>query len=264
MPGATRACVPVSGLSSQPLACVLSSELHLLQVISALDIRSSLSWLWSPCCVILLGCLLLSLLLSLCVTLAVVPVSAPDWLWPLCAPVTTRGQGPAWCVVSTCPVGAVTTSGVHTATSHCHSHTGREGGQSLQTTFSYFENHNVNIWKKDKTKYAAYIQQTHSRSSSILLFCTGVHGWLAAWYDVQVYSNRYRLYSHYLSQVCDGWGPSPDIGVTHYYYGQGGWPGWGPGQATLHWLVLSWPRSALWSHTRLSAPIMGCQLLNDL
>ena len=42
---------------------------------------------------------------------------------------------------------------------------------------------------------------------------------------------------HYLSQVCDGWGPSPDIGVTHYYYGQGAWArqhftGWcchGPG-----------------------------------
>ena len=262
MPGATRACVPVSGLSSQPLACVLSSELHLLQVISALDTRSSLSWLWSPCCVILIGCLLLSLLLSLCVTLAVVPVSAPDWLWPLCAPVTTRGQGPAcWCLpvqwgqsrhrVYTQPLATVTLTQAERVVSPCKLHS-----RILKII--------TLISEKDKTKYAAYIKQTHSRSSSIWLFCTGVHGWLAAWYDVQVYSNRYRLYSHYLSQVCDGWGPSPDIGVTHYYYGQGGWPGWGPGQATLHWLVLSWPRSALWSHTRLSAPIMGCQLLNDL
>ena len=68
---------------------------------------------------------------------------------------------------------------------------------------------------------------------------------------------------HYLSQVCDGWGPSPDIGVTvlHIII-MGREPS--QGQATLHWLVLSWPQSGLWSHTRLSAPIMGCQLLNDL
>ena len=196
------------------------------------------------------------------------------WLWSLCRPLTdcghcvppsppaARAQPGVWCLpvqwgqsrhrVYTQPLATVTLTQAERVVSPCKLHS-----RILKII--------TLISEKDKTKYAAYIKQTHSRSSSsILLFCTGVHGWLAAWYDVQVYSNRYRLYSHYLSQVCDGWGPSPDIGVTHYYYGQGGWPGWGPGQATLHWLVLSWPRSGLWSHTRLSAPIMGCQLLNDL
>ena len=249
MPGATRACVPVSALSHWPVFPVQSSL--------AAGHLSSWYWVITLLTLVTVLCYLVRMPNVILVVVSVCHCGPCVGPWLTVATVCPRHHprpGPS--LVSGVYLSSAGSQGVHTATSHgvtltqagsmvspCKLHS-----RILKFITFYLKRIKLNMHMQlslhNKTKLSIVVDL------AILYRCTRMaDGWRhGMMYRSTVTGTCCTV--HYLSQVCDGWGPSPDIGVTHYYYGQGAWAR----QHFTGWAgVVMAPVCTLESHSALSS-----------